>query len=237
MPSNSDNSLWVFGYGSLCWHPGFDYGDQIKGHIQGFARKFWQGNTTHRGTPDKPGRVATLVEDRKEVTHGLALKLKDQAALDYLNNREVTLGGYVSHITMFYPRDKSREPFPILLYIATSTNVQWLGPAPLDDVAEQVVTCSGNTGHNVEYVLRLADWIRAEMPEAMDDHLFTLEKIVKAKVKSRKLCLATMMGEKPSQVSTAAAPVAPAHHDENSNSKPKVFANSVSHSKLRCRKV
>ncbi len=29
----------------------------------------------------------------------------------------------------------------------------------------QVVNCSGNTGHNVEYVLRLADWIRAEMPE------------------------------------------------------------------------
>ena len=48
-----DNNLWVFGYGSLCWHPGFDYGDQVIGHIQGFARKFWQGNTTHRGTEEK----------------------------------------------------------------------------------------------------------------------------------------------------------------------------------------
>ena len=75
----------------------------------------------------------------QEVTHGLALKLKDQAALNYLNNREVTLGGYVSHITLFYPRDKSRPPFPILLYIATPTNRHWLGPAPLDDVAEQVI--------------------------------------------------------------------------------------------------
>jgi cation transport protein ChaC len=78
----------------------------------------------------------------QEVTHGLALKLKDQAALNYLNNREVTLGGYVSHITLFYPRDKSRPPFPILLYIATPTNRHWLGPAPLDDVAEQVILSS-----------------------------------------------------------------------------------------------
>jgi cation transport protein ChaC len=58
--------------------------------------------------------------------------------LNYLNNREVTLGGYVSHITMFYPRDSSLDPFPILLYIATPTSQHWLGPAPLDEVAEQV---------------------------------------------------------------------------------------------------
>ena len=51
--TGGDNNLWVFGYGSLCWHPGFDYGDQVIGHIKGFARKFWQGNTTHRGTDDK----------------------------------------------------------------------------------------------------------------------------------------------------------------------------------------
>ncbi len=55
-----DNNLWVFGYGSLCWHPGFDYGDQVIGHIQGFARKFWQGNTTHRGTEEKVSFQANL---------------------------------------------------------------------------------------------------------------------------------------------------------------------------------
>ena len=47
------SSLWVFGYGSLCWHPGFDHGAAALGHIKGFVRRFWQGNTAHRGTKQK----------------------------------------------------------------------------------------------------------------------------------------------------------------------------------------
>ena len=38
-----------------------------------------------------------------------------------------------------------------------------------------MVGCSGATGHNVEYVLRLADWFRLNFPDVMDDHLFTIE--------------------------------------------------------------
>ena len=48
-----NSSLWVFGYGSLCWLPGFEYGESVVGHIEGFSRKFWQGNVTHRGTPNQ----------------------------------------------------------------------------------------------------------------------------------------------------------------------------------------
>ena len=55
------DSLWVFGYGSLCWLPGFNYGDSVVGHVEGFARRFWQGNASHRGTKEKVSLYVILV--------------------------------------------------------------------------------------------------------------------------------------------------------------------------------
>ena len=87
----------------------------------------------------QPGVVATLIEDRNGgVTYGVAFQLINEAALDYLNNREVALGGYISHITMFQPRDKSRLPMPVLLYVATPSNQHWIGDATADHIANQV---------------------------------------------------------------------------------------------------
>lgn len=51
--NNNNPTVWVFGYGSLCWYPGFEYSKCITGYVRGFARRFWQGNVTHRGTVDK----------------------------------------------------------------------------------------------------------------------------------------------------------------------------------------
>ena len=45
------SSIWVFGYGSLVWRPGFEFHSKHIGFIEGFTRRFWQGNVTHRGTP------------------------------------------------------------------------------------------------------------------------------------------------------------------------------------------
>ena len=63
-------SIWIFAYGSLCWNPGFEVRDRLYGHISGYSRKFWQGDSTYRGTPEQFGRTATLI---KEVTKTLLL--------------------------------------------------------------------------------------------------------------------------------------------------------------------
>lgn len=181
----SEPAVWVFGYGSLCWYPGFDYSDCITGYIRGYVRRFWQGNVTHRGTKEKPGRVATLIEDKEGITWGCAFRVTGRHAIDYLRQRECTLGGYATEFIKFYPRIAteqsgiSGEAFPTLVYIATPKNEYWIGEEPLLVTARQIVECRGPSGHNVEYLIRLATFMRDELPGASDEHLFELEGLVR----------------------------------------------------------
>ncbi|EZA60832.1 hypothetical protein DMN91_007727 [Ooceraea biroi] len=193
--NNIDNGFWVFGYGSLCWHPGFSYAKSMTGYVKGFSRRFWQGNATHRGTVEKPGRVVTLIEDKEGIVYGRAFQVQDSAALTYLENRECALGGYLTTITTFHNRAGVNQ-FPVVIYIATNKNEHWLGEASLQTIARQITECSGPSGHNAEYLLRLAEFMHRYLPEAHDEHLFTLEILVRSRIKEENMCLVTLMGNR-----------------------------------------
>ena len=56
-------SDWIVGYGSLIWRPAFDAEEAVAARLQGWQRRFWQGSPDHRGVPDDPGRVVTVLPD------------------------------------------------------------------------------------------------------------------------------------------------------------------------------
>ena len=66
----------------------------------------------------------------------------------------------------------------MLVYSANEDNQHYMGPAPIEDLAQQIVGCRGPSGHNVEYLLKMADWMHAELPDEEDDHLYGLERNV-----------------------------------------------------------
>ncbi|KAG1471592.1 hypothetical protein G6F56_002042 [Rhizopus delemar] len=66
-----------------------------------------------------------------------------------------------------------------LVYIGTTDNQAYVGPAPLDQMAKQIYETYGPSGWNAEYLLNLAEALREISPGARDDHVFELESKVK----------------------------------------------------------
>jgi cation transport regulator ChaC len=167
--------MWVFGYGSLVWRPSIPFVEREPAWIEGYARRFWQGSTDHRGVPGAPGRVVTLVEQPGGRCWGMAYRVAvdDRAAvLATLDHREQ--GGYDRRLVTMHFR--ARDPVEGLVYLATPENPNYLGPAELDLIAAQVRASTGPSGGNVEYVESLARALR-EMG-AEDDHVFALADLV-----------------------------------------------------------
>jgi len=87
--------VWIFGYGSLMWDPGFAYSEARSALLRGYHRSFCVYSTQYRGTPERPGLVLGL--DRGGACRGIAFRVPAadvEAALHYLWEREMGHGTY-----------------------------------------------------------------------------------------------------------------------------------------------
>ena len=159
---------WIFGYGSLIWRPGFAFVERRRAIAHGWARRLWQKSTDHRGTPDAPGRVATLVPEPGAVAVGAAFRIAADDAIAIIAELDVREQQGYEPLALDVELDDARV-VSALTYVAHAHNPYFAGGEPADAIAAVVRTAIGPSGANLEYARRLAEAL-AEIG-APDPHL------------------------------------------------------------------
>ncbi|MFX3658010.1 MAG: gamma-glutamylcyclotransferase [bacterium] len=169
---------WIFGYGSLIWRPDFEFVARRPARVHGWQRRFWQGSHDHRGVPERPGRVVTLVAADGGHCDGMAYQVTaaDSARIfDALDHREKN--GYERRDLELHFLDADGDTAPGIVYLAPEGNHAVSGPAGVADIARQIVRSTGPSGRNIDYLIDLAAALWAM--NADDEHVFELEHAIR----------------------------------------------------------
>ncbi|MGC1494839.1 MAG: gamma-glutamylcyclotransferase [Sulfitobacter sp.] len=150
-------AMWVFGYGSLLWNPGFTVDESVVATLPGYSRSFCMRSIHHRGTEDDPGLVLALDEHVDSACEGLALKVAagtEAATLEYLRERELISSAYVEKNLTIHLSD-GRDVMAVV-YVIDEGHVQYCGGLPLEEQAQIIASAIGGMGPNTEYLFNTA---------------------------------------------------------------------------------
>ncbi len=142
--------LWVFGYGSIMWRPGFAFEEVLPARLFGYHRAFCVYSWHHRGTPDRPGLVLGL--DNGGSCVGRAYRVQASRAEEvtaYLDAREMVTSVYVP---IKHPIHTERGKLSARCYIVDKAHDQYAGKLPFEEQARIVAQGRGASGINTDYL-------------------------------------------------------------------------------------
>ncbi len=143
--------LWVFGYGSLIWDPGFAVAERRIARLDGWHRSFCMRSIHHRGTVEKPGLVLALDRAERASCTGVALRVaagQEEATLAALRERELVSSAYLE-VTL--PVLTAEGPLDALTYVIDPDHAQYCHLDP-EDQAQIIATATGGRGANRDYL-------------------------------------------------------------------------------------
>jgi glutathione-specific gamma-glutamylcyclotransferase len=160
--AGTGEDLWVFGYGSLMWRPGFDFLERVPARLIGLHRALCVYSFVHRGTPERPGLVLGL--DRGGMCRGIAFRVAAAArekTVAYLRAREQVTTVYLETVRRIELEDKARRRVRALCFIIDRSHVQYAGRLTLEESLHHVRQGHGSSGPNREYVLETVQALEA----------------------------------------------------------------------------
>src|SRR3954466_2856612 len=159
----SSGDLWVFGYGSLIWKPGFEFLERVPARLIGEHRALCVYSFVHRGTPEKPGLVLGL--DRGGACRGVAFRVAEKnraATIANLREREQVTSVYREVKRSVWLENEARQRVSALAFVVDRGHIQYAGRLSLADQLRLVQQGHGRSGHNRDYVLSTVKSIEAQ---------------------------------------------------------------------------
>lgn len=144
--------LWVFGYGSLIWDPGFPVAERRLARANGWHRSFCMRSIHHRGTVAQPGLVLALDRAEGATCAGLAFRVTDgaeDATLAALRARELVSSAYLEEVLRV---ETAEGPLEALTYVIDPDHTQYCGGLPLEEQARIIAGATGGRGPNRDYL-------------------------------------------------------------------------------------
>ena len=149
-------ALWVFGYGSLLWDPGFTPVRKVKACLHDYHRSFCMLSIHHRGSEEEPGLVLALDTQEGGQCTGVAFQVAEpekETVLAQLRERELISSAYYE-ATVDLTCDTG-EVIPALAYIINRDHVQYC-QFDLEKQAQIIAQAVGGRGANTEYLFNTA---------------------------------------------------------------------------------
>ena len=143
--------LWIFGYGSLMWSPGFRPAERKTGLVRGYHRAMCILSHRYRGTPRKPGLVMGLC--RGGSCWGIAFRVpaaRVRRVMRALWKREMLNNVYVPTLLQVTVGPKQR--IRALAFVADATHRQFVRELDLHGRARLVAQGIGERGRCVDYI-------------------------------------------------------------------------------------
>jgi cation transport protein ChaC len=171
-PKQRDEDLWVFGYGSLIWRPGFAHVERVPARLVGAHRGLCVFSHVHRGTPERPGLVLGL--DLGGACRGIAYRVtaaQRAATVRYLRAREQVTMVYRETVRGVTLLTSPERRVSALCYMVDRGHPQYAGRLDLATQLHLVRQGHGQSGANRDYVLATVHALEALGLRDRDLHL------------------------------------------------------------------
>jgi len=159
---HANEDLWVFGYGSLIWRPGFDHLERLPARLTGAHRGLCVFSHVHRGTPEEPGLVLGL--DLGGACRGIAYRVaasRRAETLAYLRAREQVTMVYRETVRSVALLSDPERRVSAVCYMVDRGHPQYAGRLDLATQLHLVRQGHGQSGANRDYVLSTVNALEA----------------------------------------------------------------------------